>query len=85
LGCIVVTILNALISCKLCDILNHEIRPENIFINKSGQMKLAYFDKSRYLKELFETAVLKGILFTHGLRGLKNFYVLPPPPAVSFF
>lgn len=47
IGCIVVAIIDALEFCDFKEIIHRDIKPNNVLLNKSGEIKLSDFGESR--------------------------------------
>jgi serine/threonine protein kinase len=51
LGYIVVALLKALVACKSQKIIYRDVKPDNILLNRNGEIKLCDFGESRILNE----------------------------------
>uniref|UniRef100_A0A914EJ01 mitogen-activated protein kinase kinase n=1 Tax=Acrobeloides nanus TaxID=290746 RepID=A0A914EJ01_9BILA len=58
LGCICVCITDALIACKSIQIMHRDVKPLNILLNRTGQIKLCDFGVSRILQESLATTII---------------------------
>lgn len=63
-GCIIIAIVDALIACQKENLLHRNIKPTNLLLNKSGEIKLCDFSEIRILEADGLASTFTGFL-TH--------------------
>lgn len=63
LGAIVASVINALLYCRRHGIKHRDIKPQNILINRSGEIKLCDFGESRVLKKSLSDSMVGAMAY----------------------
>lgn len=64
LGCIAVSLVDALAACKKINVIHRDVKPENVLLNKTGEIVLCDFSEARILNESAASTFVGKILIS---------------------